>query len=209
MQHKQNRRWLFFILLSACIHFTLLLSLTPVIGIQTQAQHTAPKWLSVQLATSLYGSKDKSRKRAINTPMPLAQTSRQIQPKPPAPKSNSVKRQKSKQLISSQFDVAQKPVHLGMAGSPAEQRIKEYEKRLLAHLQKHLNAPEISGELRLEIRIEYSQIATHVKVLKSDNTALNAWALKAVYAANPLPAMPDDVAEPYFFRPSVRVLKPK
>ncbi|GGY37669.1 hypothetical protein GCM10011297_08520 [Bacterioplanes sanyensis] len=77
----------------------------------------------------------------------------------------------------------------------------------MAHLRQHLLAPSgLQGKVRLELHIRYRSIATHVQVIVSSGSRqLDDWAVRAVLAANPFPPLPDDLEEPFVFRPTLKM----
>jgi protein TonB len=88
---------------------------------------------------------------------------------------------------------------------PVEQK---YYERLIAHLSQKLPAhPDgIQGNVRLQITIQYGAVITAVEVIvSSGNPATDEWARRAVLATSPVPAVPSDLKQPYFFRPTLRL----
>lgn len=84
---------------------------------------------------------------------------------------------------------------------------RSYQQQLKAHLHNHLLADEsFNGSVRLELTIQYRQIATNVQVIRSSgNPALDQWAVRATIAANPFPKAPHELPDPYIFRPTIKV----
>ncbi len=89
----------------------------------------------------------------------------------------------------------------------SDPRERSYQQQIMAHLRQHLLAPVgLQGKVRLELHIRYSSIATHVQVIVSSGSRqLDDWAVRAVLAANPFPPLPDDLEEPFIFRPTLRI----
>lgn len=89
----------------------------------------------------------------------------------------------------------------------SDPRERSYQQQIMAHLRQHLLAPVgLQGRVRLELHIRYSSIATHVQVIVSSGSRqLDDWAVRAVLAANPFPPLPDDLEEPFIFRPTLRI----
>ena len=91
--------------------------------------------------------------------------------------------------------------------NPIEQA---YYETLIDHLNKKLPShPEgISGQLRLQVKIEYSAIITSVTIIDhSGNSATNDWAIRAMLSVSPVPAVPPELAQPYYFRPTLVLTK--
>ena len=91
--------------------------------------------------------------------------------------------------------------------NPIEQA---YYETLIDHLNKKLPShPEgISGQLRLQVKIEYSAIITSVTIIDhSGNSATDDWAIRAMLSVSPVPAVPPELAQPYYFRPTLVLTK--
>lgn len=84
---------------------------------------------------------------------------------------------------------------------------RSYQQQVQAHLHNHLLADEsFNGSVRLQLTIQYRQIATNVQVIRSSgNPALDQWAVRATIAANPFPKAPRELPDPYVFRPTIKV----
>lgn len=218
-QTHTNIRILLFILLSAGVHLAVLIPINNVIGLHGRAERDLQKNISLNI-------------NRLKTPNP-AQTHIQEKPTRQSPRQNPNQTSKTSKLDTSKLKPKQtkrvkaqektansktkkaKPLTLAKTKKPSfkvgmspsvDRELSAYQKQLLAHLQKYLRPPagEV-GQVRLEIRIEYAQIATQVSVISSSNEGLNDWAIKSVYRANPLPAIPQGESEPYIFRPTLQV----
>lgn len=211
---ENTARWLLFVFLSILIHAALLIPINQILGLKGHANQGEQKRIALmflaqepkkqispptvkvpvkQVAESkkVVANKTQSSKKMPTTkPQPV---SKPVIKKPaPAPLAMTT----TKKLTQPSLDVG--------LGQEADKTLSEYQKRLLAHIQKHLSPPKNkTGSVRLEIRLEYSQIATKVAVLSSSNSDLNDWAIKAIYKANPFPPIPKNQKEPYFFRPTL------
>lgn len=211
-QTHTNIRVLLFIVLSAGLHLAVLIPINNVIGLHGYAQIAPQKNISLsinklknqnQIQTNI---KEKSLTQNI---ISKSQPSKLDKPKLKAKKIKKPKQtvqkitSKTKPLTTPKI---KKPsFKVGMSSS-VDSELNPYQKQLLAHLQKYLLPPASEvGQVRLEIHIEYAQIATQVSVISSSNEELNDWAIKSVYRANPLPAIPAGESEPYIFRPTLRV----
>ncbi|WP_157729695.1 TonB family protein [Bacterioplanes sanyensis] len=84
---------------------------------------------------------------------------------------------------------------------------RSYQQRLLAHLRGHLVAPAgLHGSVRIELEIRYRQVATRVQIVDSSGSrSVDDWAVRAVLAASPFPAMPPELREPFVFRPTLTI----
>jgi protein TonB len=91
--------------------------------------------------------------------------------------------------------------------NPIEQA---YYETLIDHLNKKLpNHPEgISGQVRLQVKIEYSAIITSVTIIDhSGNSPTDDWAIRAMLSVSPVPAVPPELTQPYYFRPTLVLTK--
>lgn len=90
-------------------------------------------------------------------------------------------------------------------GTPEE---AEYHKILTAHLRAFTPPapPQATGRIRLQVKIQYGSIITSVEVIDSTgNAALEHWARTAVLGMSPVPKIPPEVSQPYYFRPTLGV----
>ncbi|MDF1762083.1 MAG: hypothetical protein P1U57_01620 [Oleibacter sp.] len=89
--------------------------------------------------------------------------------------------------------------------SPSEE---EYYRQLTAHLNARLPAhpKNVSGVLRLQLRIEYGAVITAVTIIDSSgDTITDEWAKRAAISVSPVPPVPKNIAQPYFYRPTLRL----
>lgn len=153
--------------------------------------------------------KNIKKKNAVATKPKLGKTTLKTDIKKPVipnkPKAALNPEPKPRLPMATTKKVTQPSLDVGLS-QDADKVLSAYQKRLLAHIQKHLMPPKNkTGEIRLQIRIEYSQVATKAIVLNTSNPDLNDWAIKAIYRANPFPPIPKDQNEPYFFRPTLLI----
>jgi len=90
-------------------------------------------------------------------------------------------------------------------GTPEE---AEYHKILTAHLRAFTPPapPQATGRIRLQVKIQYGSIITAVEVIDSTgNAALEHWARTAILGMSPVPKIPPEIAQPYYFRPTLGV----
>jgi len=90
-------------------------------------------------------------------------------------------------------------------GTPEE---AEYHKILTAHLRAFTPPapPQATGRIRLQVKIQYGSIITAVEVIESTgNAALEHWARTAILGMSPVPKIPPEIAQPYYFRPTLGV----
>ncbi len=199
MQISSKRDWLFFMSLSLGLHALVLTSVTDKLAMQSVAPKKTQKNLSIELTKPILKHQNH---RVLPKKSTAKMTASAVSKNQPS--SASVHQFV---LSSSQKHPTKKETTLNLAGTLTKDKaINQYEKQLLIYLQQKLSAPaSLTGKVRLEIRIEYNQIATKVHVLSGGNPTLNAWAVKAIYAANPLPEKPANLAEPYVFRPTLKL----
>lgn len=88
---------------------------------------------------------------------------------------------------------------------PKEQ---QYYEQLMAHLNSKLPAhPDgISGTVRLQIAINYGAVITGVDIIQSSgHQATDEWARRAILSTSPVPSVPPELSQPYYFRPTLRL----
>lgn len=223
-QTHTNIRVLLFILLSAGAHLAVLIPINNVIGLHGRAELALQKNISLninRLKTQNPAQTNIQEKPTRQSPRQNPnQTSKTSKLDTLKLKPKQTKRVKAQEKAANSKIKKAKPLTLTKRKKPSfkvgmsqsvNKELSPYQKQLLAHLQKYLRPPANKvdssevGQVRLEIRIEYSQIATQVSVISSSNEGLNDWAIKSVYRANPLPAIPQGESEPYIFRPTLRV----
>lgn len=87
--------------------------------------------------------------------------------------------------------------------NPIEQA---YYETLMAHLNRRLpNHPDgIEGRVRLQVKIQYNAIITSVTIIESsENTPTDDWAIRALLSVSPVPPVPAELKQPYYFRPTL------
>lgn len=87
--------------------------------------------------------------------------------------------------------------------NPLEQA---YYETLVSHLNKRLpNHPSgIAGKVRLQVKIQYNAIITSVTIIDSSgHQATDEWAKRAILSVSPVPKVPSELKQPYYFRPTL------
>lgn len=87
--------------------------------------------------------------------------------------------------------------------NPIEQA---YYETLMAHLNSRLPAHPagIAGQVRLQVKIQYNAIITSSTVIDSSgHTPTDEWAIRALLSVSPVPEVPSELAQPYYFRPTL------
>lgn len=92
----------------------------------------------------------------------------------------------------------------------SDPREQAYFEQLMAHLRQKLPPHPIgmSGQVRLQIKIEYDAVITGVDVItSSEDTRIDEWAKRAALTISPVPAVPSHLPQPYYFRPTLQLNK--
>lgn len=87
--------------------------------------------------------------------------------------------------------------------NPIEQA---YYETLMAHLNSRLPAHPlgIAGQVRLQVKIQYNAIITSSTVIDSSgHLPTDEWAIRALLSVSPVPEVPIELAQPYYFRPTL------
>lgn len=87
---------------------------------------------------------------------------------------------------------------------------RQYQQIVLAHLRQHLIVPaHLHGEVRIRFTLRYRHIATDVHILEQQgDPALALWITRRVLQANPFPAVPPELPDPWSFSPTLIVQSP-
>ena len=149
--------------------------------------------------------KDQIRKEKLITPLSKPAPI-QKQEKPQAPTNNTEASAKPpetlKPSMASQAQVKAFGEHEEFS-NPIEQA---YYQVLMAYLKANLpdHPQQIRGQVRLQIKIQFGSVITSVKILQSSNSELtDAWAKRAVLNLSPVPTVPNELEQTYFFRPTL------